>query len=180
MSNVMEVETERLRLRHWRASDRKPFAELNSDPRVMEFLPSVIKRSESDAMADRCQALIEDRGWGFWAVERKDSGEFIGFTGLHVPSAPLPFQPCVEVGWRLGFLHWGQGFATEAARKALEIGFDHLQLPEIVSFTSVGNVRSRAVMDRLGMIESTRFEHPTLPEGHPLRLHILYRIQRRC
>ena len=177
MSNVMEVETERLRLRHWRASDRKPFAELNSDPRVMEFLPSVIKRSESDAMADRCQALIEDRGWGFWATERKDTREFIGFVGLHVPSAPLPFQPCVEIGWRLAHDQWGFGYATEAATKVLSFAFDVLHFPEIVSFTSVRNSRSRAIMEHLRMIESTPFEHPSLPEGHPLRPHVLYRIQ---
>jgi len=174
----MEFETERLRLRQWRTSDRDAFAGLNSDPRVMEFLPSVLTRSESDAMADRCQSLIEDRGWGFWAVERKDSGKFIGFAGLHVPSAPLPFQPCVEIGWRLAHDQWGFGHATEAATRAVGIAFDILRFPEIVSFTSVRNSRSRAVMERLGMVESTPFEHPSLPEGHPLRPHALYRLVR--
>lgn len=179
MAELIEFDTERLRLRQWCAADREPFAVLNADSKVMEFYPAPLGRAESDAMANRCQALIAERGWGFWAVETKDTQEFIGFVGLHTPAHELPFSPCVEVGWRLAAMHWGKGFATEASRGALHIGFERLGLPEIVSFTSVGNIRSRAVMQRLGMrqVEET-FEHPAIQVGSSLRKHYLYRLSR--
>jgi len=176
MTQSIEIETKRLRLRQWQATDREPFAVLNADPRGMEFFPSPLTRRDSDALADRCQSLIAERGWGFWAAELKNSRTFIGFVGLHVPAAELPFSPCVEVGWRLAFEHWGQGLATEAAAQALHIGFDVLGLREIVSFTVPDNRRSRAVMERLSMRESGVFEHPRLPQGSPFRLHCLYRL----
>jgi len=176
MTELIEFETERLRLRQWTPADRTPFAALNSDPRVMEFFHSRLTRAESDAMADRCQSLIEERGWGFWATETKATHEFIGFVGLHIPSAELPFSPCVEVGWRLAFQYWGKGFASEAAKGALRVAFQSLALPEVVSFTTIHNRRSRAVMERLGMQESGIFEHPQVPESNALRLHCLYRI----
>ena len=179
MAKPVVLDTERLRLRQWRAADREPFAVLNADPRVMAFFPSLLDRAASDAMVGRCQSLIAERGWGFWAIESKETGEFIGFTGLHVPTATLPFSPCVEVGWRLAFRYWGRGFATEAARAALRFGFESIYLPEIVSFTSIRNVRSRAVMERLGMQKSMEtFAHPNVPEGHVLREHCLYRLLR--
>ncbi len=156
MAELIEFDTGRLRLRQWRAADRMPFAALNADPRVMEFFPAPLDHIESDTMADRCQSLITERGWGFWAVEIKKTREFIGFVGLHTPDPDLPFSPCVEIGWRLAFCYWGKGFATEAARGALRVGFESLGLPEIVSFTAVGNLRSRAVMERLGMRGGSR------------------------
>jgi RimJ/RimL family protein N-acetyltransferase len=180
MVELIEFETERLLLRQWKSADRASFAALNSDPRVMEFLPALLTRAESDAMADHCESLIRQRGWGFWAAELKGSGEFIGFVGLHIPSAQLPFSPCVEVGWRLAFEQWGKGLATEAAQGALHIGFGVLGFQEIVSFTAVGNRRSRAVMERLTMRESRTFEHPHVPESSPLRVHCLYRLSRDC
>ncbi|MCA9286696.1 MAG: GNAT family N-acetyltransferase [Phycisphaerales bacterium] len=179
VSPPIEFETERLRLRQWRASDHEPFAVLNADPRVMEYFPSTLTREHSDAGIDRWRTEIEERGWGLWAVEIQTTGAFIGFVGLQVPTAPLPFAPCVEVGWRLAHEHWHRGYATEAARGALRVGFERLGLPEIVSFTSVGNRRSRAVMERLGMEEAKEtFEHPSVPEGSPLREHCLYRLTR--
>lgn len=178
MAELIEFETERLR--QWKAADREPFAAINADPRVMEFFPALFTRAESDAMANRCESLIQERGWGFWAVELKDVGDFIGFVGLHTPSALLPFSPCVEIGWRLAFEHWGNGLASEAARGTLRVGFQSLGLEEIVSFTAVGNRRSRAVMERLGMRESGTFDHPQVPEDSPLRLHSLYRLSRSC
>lgn len=176
MTELIEVETERLRLRQWKCTDREPFAALNADPRVMEFFPSTLTRAESDAMADRCQLLIEERGWGFWAAECKATGEFIGYVGLHVPSAELPFSPCVEVGWRLAFRHWGKGLASEAGKEALRIGFNLLGLRETVSFAAVGNLRSRAVMERLGMRDSGTFENPHPTEKIGLRTLCLYRL----
>lgn len=176
MPQLIEFDTARLRLRQWRPADREPFAVLNADPKVMEFFPAPLDRSASDAMAERCQAIISERGWGFWAVELKQTNDFIGFVGLHIPSAELPFSPCVEVGWRLAFQHWGKGLATEAARGAVGVGFERLTLPEIVSFTAVRNVRSRAVMARLGMRKADTFEHPAIPVGSALRQHCLYRL----
>jgi RimJ/RimL family protein N-acetyltransferase len=179
MIELIEFNTDRLRLRQWCVADREPFAALNADPKVMEFFPAPFDRAASDAMADRCQALIAERGWGFWAVELKQTSEFIGFVGLNIPSAELPFSPCVEIGWRLAFQYWGKGFASEAARRTLRVGFELLSLPEIVSFAAVRNVRSRAVMERLGMREAaTTFEHPSVPKGSLLRVHCLYRLSR--
>lgn len=176
---LIEPETERLRLRQWYDGDLAPFAQLNADPRVMKFFPVLLNRVESDAMAHRCQSLISDRGWGLWAVETKNTREFIGYVGLRSPTLELPFSPCIEIGWRLAFQHWGKGFATEAARAALRVGFEQLGLLEILSFASVQNVRSRAVMERLGMCDSgTFFEHPAIPPGNSLRQHCLYRLLR--
>ncbi len=174
---IHELETPRLRLRQWRTEDRAPFAALNADREVMEFFPTPLDRAASDALACRLERFIAERGWGPWAVESKRSGEFIGFVGLSIPSSDLPLSPCVEVAWRLARPFWGQGFATEAARHALQLGFETLQLPEIVSFTSVLNTRSRAVMERLQMAEDTEtFEHPGVPVGSPLRTHCVYRL----
>jgi RimJ/RimL family protein N-acetyltransferase len=177
MSELIEFDTDRLRLRQWIETDREHFARLSADPQVMEFLPKILERAASDAMVDRLQALIAQRGWGLWAAETHVDRQFIGFVGLHIPKVDLPFSPCVEIGWRLAFEYWGNGYATEAARGVLEVGFDRLGLAEIVSFTSILNCRSRAVMERLGMErEAETFEHPHLPAGHPLREHYLYRL----
>lgn len=174
------LETPRLRLRQWRPEDRPGFAALNADPKVMEYLPHCLSRARSDHLADRCQALIEERGWGFWALERRQDGAFLGFVGLHIPEAPLPFSPCVEIGWRLASCYWGQGYATEAAEAALRFGFSELGLAEIVSFTAVANRRSRAVMERLGMVpDANTFDHPALAPDSPLRRHCLYRLSAR-
>ena len=178
MAECIEVVTERLRLRQWRDADRAPFARLNADRRVMEFFPTTLSRAESDGLLERCAKGIADRGWGLWAAEERASGALIGFVGLSVPRADLPFSPCVEIGWRLASTHWGRGFATEAARGALRTGFEDLALPEIVAFTAALNLRSEAVMVRLGMRVDGCFEHPALPSGHALRAHKLYRLPR--
>ena len=179
MNAPIEFETQRLLLRQWRAADREPFAAINADPIVMAHFPASLTRKESDSMADRCEHLIVERRWGAWASEIKATGEFIGFVGLHVPQDDLPVSPCVEILWRLARAHWRQGFATEAARGALHIGFEVLRLPEIVSFTVPSNTRSRAVMERLGMqMDAATFEHPGVPDGHALRTHCNYRLSR--
>ena len=177
MIDPIEFETKRLRLRQWLPEDRRAFSRLNADSRVMEFFLSPLEKDASDKTADRIESLIRERGWGFWAVEIKGGDKFIGFTGLHIPVLELPFSPCVEVGWRLAFDYWGKGYATEAARGALSAGFEKLNLPEIVSFASIGNFRSISVMEKLGMIRDEKtFEHPGMPEGNPLREHCLYRL----
>jgi RimJ/RimL family protein N-acetyltransferase len=177
---MTDLSTARLWLRQWRESDLGPFAALNADPRVMEFMPGRLTRAESDALAGRSEAEIASRGFGFWATELRESGEFIGFVGLHAASFEAHFTPCIEIGWRLGHRSWGRGFATEAARECLRFAFDNLGLEEVVSFTVPLNRRSRAVMERLGMRRAAGddFEHPRLPVGHPLRPHVLYRLQR--
>lgn len=178
MVKLIEVETERLRLRQWRAADREPFAALNADAQVMEYFPATLSRAESDALAARCQAFIAERGWGLWAVETKKF-EFIGFVGLNIPNYELPFSPCVEVGWRLSRRYWGRGYATEAAREALRVGFERLGFEEIVSFTALANVRSRSVMQRIGMRDTGEiFNHPKIARHNPLCRHCLYRLTR--
>jgi RimJ/RimL family protein N-acetyltransferase len=177
VSKPIESVTERLRMRQWVESDREPFARLNADSRVMAFFPRPLSRLESDAMAERIESRIAENGWGFWAIERLDNHEFIGFVGLNRPAPELPCSPCVEVGWRLSFEQWGKGYATEAAMQALNIGFDSLNLAEIVAFTPIGNVRSRAVMERVGMRNSGKtFDHPHVPAESGLRQHCLYKL----
>ncbi len=174
------LETPRLILRQWRAEDREAFAAMCADPDVMRYFPSCLDRQASDALADRCEALIREKGYGAWALEIKGGPPFVGFTGLHVPDDELPFSPCVEILWRLARPAWGQGYATEAARAALQFGFDALALDDIVSFATVTNHRSRAVMERLGMREEPlTFAHPQIPADSPLSEHCLYRLHRR-
>ena len=177
MPSSTELCTPRLLLRQWRPSDLEPFAAMNADAEVMRYYPSAWNRAQSDAFAQRVMRLIDERGWGFWAVEERASGQFIGFVGLHVPSDNLPFSPCVEVGWRLAKPYWGLGHATEAAQSAITFGFQHLHLDEIVAFTAVANQRSRTVMERLGMRLSSEFDHPLVPVGSGLRRHVLYRLR---
>ncbi|KGD96156.1 GCN5 family acetyltransferase [Achromobacter sp. RTa] len=178
MSISIEVETPRLVLRQWRSADHAPFAALNGDPRVTEYLLP-LTAAESDALAGRLAAGIDEHGWGFWAVEAPGVAPFIGFVGIKPLQPTLPFAPGVEIGWRLARPHWGKGYASEAAAAALKVGFEQVGLDEIVAFTVTGNQRSRAVMERLGMrADLNPFDHPAVPEGSPLRQHVLYRIGR--
>ncbi len=171
------LQTERLILRQWRESDLEPFAALNKDPKVMEFFPSLKTYEESEAHMRQMAELIEKNGWGLWAVSLIENGEFIGFTGLHKVTFEAHFTPAVEIGWRLAANHWGKGYATEGAKAALTFGFEILKLDEIVSFTTVNNVRSRHVMEKIGMHHNPKddFDHPKIPVGHPLSRHVLYR-----
>jgi RimJ/RimL family protein N-acetyltransferase len=176
---MTELLTARLVLRQWRDADLQPWAALNADPEVMRYFPAPLTREESDALAERSRTAISERGWGLWALEVVDGASFIGFVGLAEPRFDAHFTPAVEVGWRLARDHWGQGYATEAARAAIEFGFGELELTEIVSFTSVVNERSRRVMERLGMTRDPAgdFEHPVVADGL-LRPHVLYRLPR--
>ena len=175
------LKTERLILRPWCEQDLEPFAKLNADPRVMEYFPATLSKAESDQLAGRIKTKMDEKGWGIWAVSVPGVAEFIGFIGLNSEdqiSFPAPFTPAVEVGWRIAFEYWGKGYATEGAKAALAYGFETLNLGEIVSFTAVQNMRSRRVMERIGMHHDQRddFDHPKLAEGHPLRKHVLYRL----
>jgi RimJ/RimL family protein N-acetyltransferase len=174
------IKTDRLLLRRWRESDRLPFQQMNADPRVMEFMPSLLSPDESDALVDRAQAHFDRHGYGPFAAELLESQAFIGFIGLSIPNFDAPFMPAVEVGWRLAFDCWGRGLATEGARAVIHYAFGELGLDSVVSFTVPANLRSRRVMEKIGMTHDPRddFNHPRLPEGHPLRRHVLYRLQR--
>jgi ribosomal-protein-alanine N-acetyltransferase len=174
---IVELQGPRVRLRDWHEEDLAPFAALNADARVAEFLPAPLSRADSDAMAERIRTRLAAQGWGLWAAQAE--GRFIGFIGLSVPVFDAHFTPCVEIGWRLAVDAWGRGYATEGARLALAYGFGALALNEVVSFTAVGNLRSRAVMERLGMTRDPAddFDHPRLA-GHPLQPHVLYRLRR--
>jgi RimJ/RimL family protein N-acetyltransferase len=177
---MVELRTPRLVLRQWREADRQPFAALNADPEVTRYFPSPLTSGQSDALAERERRMLAERGWGLWAVEVIERAPFIGFVGLAEPRFQVRFTPAVEVGWRLARDHWGKGYATEGARAALAFGFDDLGLDEIVSFTTVGNVRSQRVMERIGMTHDPAddFDHPLLALGHPLRRQVLYRLHR--
>jgi RimJ/RimL family protein N-acetyltransferase len=172
--------TERLLLRQWREADREPFRAINSDPRVMEHFPGVLTAEESDELIDRIQIHFRRHGFGLWAAESREDGSLLGFIGLAVPAFEAPFIPAVEIGWRLRSDAWGRGLATEGARAAMAFAFLELGLPGLVSMTVPANTRSRRVMEKLGMAHDQRddFEHPLLPEGHPLQRHVLYRIDR--
>ena len=177
---TVQLETKRLILRQWKKDDFKAFEKLNADPIVMEYFPSILSAKESNALAQKMQDLIEHNGWGFWAVEEKFSGAFIGCLGLHEPTDDLPFTPCVEIGWRLLKEYWGKGYATEAGKEVVGFAFEVLKLDEIVSFTATINHRSESVMKRLGMKKKdANFEHLALPKGHRLREHSLYAIRRK-
>jgi RimJ/RimL family protein N-acetyltransferase len=176
------IETERLRLRPWQARDRAPFAALNADAEVMRYFPKLLGRAESDAMVGRLEARWASDGFAFGVAERRTDGAFLGMVGLARVQFALPGTPdgAIEVGWRFARAHWGQGYATEAARGWLDWGFATLASDEIVAFTVPDNRPSQAVMRRLGMQPdpARSFEHPKLDEGHPLRLHWLFAIAR--
>lgn len=176
----MPIATSRLRLRQWRDEDLPAFAAMNADPRVMEHFPARLSRTESDAVVGRIREHFAKHGFGLWAVEVPAAAPFIGYVGLAVPRFEAHFTPCVEIGWRLAANHWGRGYATEAAAAVLDHAFARLGLDEVVSFTVAANRRSWMVMERLGMTRDPAedFEHPGLPEGHPLRRHLLYRLSR--
>jgi RimJ/RimL family protein N-acetyltransferase len=172
--------TNRLVMRGFGDDDRDAFAALNADPVVMEHFPEPYDRARSDAFVDRIGRVWAERGYGLWALERRDTGAFIGYTGLWPADFAAPFTPAVEVGWRLARAHWGRGFASEAAREALRFGFTEVGLHEVVSFTAVDNARSWRVMERIGLRRHPAgdFEHPAVPVDHRVRPHVLYRLTR--
>lgn len=172
------LRSDRLVLRRWRDSDREPFATMNSDPAVMEFYPSILTSAESNALVDSIEATFRADGLGLWAVEVIEVAPFVGYVGLWPALFEASFTPAIEIGWRIAPAYWGHGYAPEAARVALADGFNRLGLKEVVSFTAAVNHRSRRVMEKIGMRRDPEddFDHPAVPEGHPLRLHVLYRV----
>ena len=180
MTTPTELRTERLLLRDWRDADLEPFAALNADPEVMQHFRGTLTREQSDAFAERIRGKLRENGWGLWAVEVIDGPPFIGFVGLAEQTFEAHFTPAIEVGWRLARESWGHGYAPEAARAVVDFAFTELGLDEIVSITTVGNVKSRRVMAKIGMTHDPAddFEYPLLDEGHPLRPSVVYRLRR--
>jgi RimJ/RimL family protein N-acetyltransferase len=174
------IETARLVLRPPRDDDRDAIFAINGDPEVHRWLAMTGTRAESDAVVDRIQAMIADQGFGFWAVERKADGRVIGLAGLLAMTDELPPGPALEIGWRFASTAWGQGYATEAARAAVDWGFATQDADEIIAITAVSNLNSQAVMRRIGMERdpSADFLHPKLGEDHPLRPHVTFRLKR--
>jgi RimJ/RimL family protein N-acetyltransferase len=173
------IETDRLLLRRWIEEDREPFFRLNSDASVMEFMPKCLLRVESDLLIDRIEDHFREHSFGLYAMELREEHSFIGFLGLAVPAFTAHFTPCVEIGWRLCADYWGRGLASEGARAVVKHAFEELRLGDLVSFTVPANIRSRRVMERIHMVHNPAedFEHPNLPDGHPLQRHVLYRLE---
>lgn len=180
MAALVEISTQRLRLRQWHREDLQPLSEMCSDPEVRRYFPGVLNAAESEAMMGRIQDHFERHGFGLWALEMPAIAPFIGYAGLLRVNFEAHFAPAVEVGWGLARSFWGRGFATEAGQAALQYGFAELRLDEVVAFTAVANARSRKVMERLGMLrdEAGDFDHPRIADSHPLRRHVLYRLTR--
>ena len=180
MESSALIQTDRLLLRSWESRDCEPFARLNSDPRVMEFMPARLSRAESDLLIERIERHFRAHGFGLYAAELREEHRFIGFVGLALPTFDAPFTPCVEIGWMLCAEYWGSGLATEGASAVVRHAFEVLGLDALVSFTVPANVRSRRVMEKIGMTHSPSddFDHPSLGKGHPLRRHVLYRLRR--
>jgi 3-dehydroquinate dehydratase / shikimate dehydrogenase len=176
----MIIKTERLILRPWIEEDLKPFAKLNGDPRVREYFPSILNSQESDKLVEVISAHIEKYGWGFWATSLIQTNEFIGFIGLKNVNFSAHFTPAIEIGWTLAYDHWKKGYAIEGALASLKYGFETLKFPEIVSVTSTQNLRSRRVMEKIGMHydPADDFDHPKLLAGDKLQRHVLFRIQK--
>ncbi|MEM1032097.1 MAG: GNAT family N-acetyltransferase [Myxococcota bacterium] len=178
MADTPTLHTDRLILRPWRASDLEPFSALNADAEVMQHFPASMSAKETTHFVARTRAHFDEHGYGLWAVEVRDVAPFVGFIGLVHPAFEAPFTPAVEVGWRLARAHWNQGYATEGARRVVRFAFEEAGLDELVSFTVPDNAASRRLMTKLGMTHDAAddFNHPRLPHGHPLRKHVLYRL----
>ena len=171
--------TERLILRQWQESDHEPFAAMSADPEVMRYFPAPLSRDESDALIGRVRTKIDEQGWGLWACERREDGQFIGFVGLWPVPDGLPGGVDIEVGWRLAEAYWGHGYATEAGAESLRFAFENLAQEQVVSFTAIINKPSSAVMRRLGMSNLEQdFDHPKIDKASPVNRHVLYGITR--
>lgn len=174
MMNI--IETQRLILRPWKIEDIIPFSLMSADPLVMEYFPKVLKKEEATDFVHNIMERFNEDGFSFWATELKETGEFIGMIGLNKPRFKAHFTPCVEVGWRIASHHWNKGYATEGALASLQYGFKTLNLEKIAAFTYTGNLRSRRIMEKIGMVydQNGDFDHPALPPAHRLSRHVLY------
>lgn len=177
----VELRTSRLLLRQWKDSDADPWAAMNADPKVRQYFPKVLAREDALGEMDRIRAGIAQRGWGMWAMEIPGVMPFAGFVGINAPGFPAPWQPAVEIGWRLPVDAWGKGYATEAAEASLYFAFEHLRLPQVIALSVVPNKPSHAVMERLGMKRwhGVEFDHPRVPADWHLKRHIVHLMTRK-
>lgn len=173
---MIYIETPRLLLRDWKEEDLKSFSDMNRDSHVMEYFLKKLSEAETLDFYNRIRDEFLQFGYGLYAVERKEDHSFIGYTGFHNVTFDVDFAPAVEIGWRLGWEYWNQGYATEAARACLAYAKDHLSFATVYSFTSLPNKRSERVMQKIGMEKIKEFPHPSVPDGHSLKEHVLYRI----
>jgi ribosomal-protein-alanine N-acetyltransferase len=178
MTKQYEFESDRLGFRLWKDEDYEPFAKMNANPVVMKYFPRTLTKEQSDQFIGRIMNHFKEHGYGLWAVEIKDTGEFIGYLGFYTATFEAEFTPCVEIGWRLDNKFWNKGYATEGAKRCLDYGFKSLGFQEVFSFTSLLNKPSVNVMKKIGLKEHRTFLHPALCEGHPLREHVLYKIDK--
>ena len=175
---MIYFDSERLIFRDWKQEDLSEFRKMNADPIVMEYFPSILTHSETDAFYARIKENMQSVGYGLYAVEVKETGAFIGFIGLHQANLNLGFDPFVEIGWRLKKEAWGMGYATEGAKRCLAYGFEQLGFTAVYSFTSVLNTRSERVMRSIGMMKQSTFDHPRIDKEDVLCKHVLYRIEK--
>lgn len=179
MPKIIQLKADKLLLRQWIPADLPEFARMNADPKVMEFFPEILEKSQSDQLGEKIRLDIESQGWGLWAIELLENHSFIGFAGLNKVDFGLDFTPCIEIGWRLDRTWWGKGYATQAANRVLQFAFTQAKFAEIYSFTSIKNIRSRKLMQRINMVNTNQyFDHPGLNSNHPLAKHVLYKLTR--
>lgn len=177
MIKIITLETEHLRLRQWKTCDFPWYSNITSNKSIMKFFPKTLNKGESDKAAIKFMNLIEQRGWGFWAVEEKSTGKFIGYAGLHAPRTKFSFSPCVEIGWRMSEECWDNGYVLEAGMAIVDCAFNQIGLEEIVYFSSIHNKKAELVIDKLGMHKEAYFKHSFVEENHYLSDHYLYKIQ---
>ncbi|MDD3052017.1 MAG: GNAT family N-acetyltransferase [Candidatus Cloacimonetes bacterium] len=173
---MYEFETDRLGFRQWQDRDKLPFAKMNSNAEVMKYFPNTLTNKQSDEFVERIVNHFKNFGYGLWAVDKKNTKEFIGYIGFLTATFVSDFTPCIEIGWRLDNRFWNNGFATEGAKKCLLYGFNILKFKDIYSFTSILNKQSIKVMEKIGLRRICTFNHPKIENNHPLQLHVLYNI----
>ena len=180
MSKKIHIETERLILREWEESDLKDFARMNGDPMVMQYLPRLLDEKASKRHIKEFQKHFKKYGYGLYVLELKDTGEFVGFTGLKNLEIDVPFAPAVELAWRIDYEYWGKGYGSEAAKAVMEYAFNDLGMKELIAFTVYDNERTIHLMDKLGFEyqEGKDFDYPALKKGHPLGRFVLYKAKK--
>lgn len=180
MEKKIDIETERLLLRRWQEQDLEVFIHMNQDAEVMRYFPNTQDTAQTVQFYEKIVQEFAEYGYGLYAAEEKSSGKFIGFIGFHRADLAVDFCPCIEIGWRLDKQYWGRGYATEGAKACLKHGFEKLCFDQVYSFTSIENIASQRVMQKLGLQLKQYFAHPQVPENHSLKPHVCYWTEKPC